>query len=65
VLTLLILPMLGVNGATMGIAALLAGFTVEAAVVWWGVRGHQLVRAQRIKSELAPQNSPLDRFQPK
>jgi hypothetical protein len=38
-LALIVLPLLGVHGATRGVAALLCGFTVEALVVWWGVRG--------------------------
>lgn len=38
---LVVLPWVGVTGATLGIAALLSGFGLEAAVVWWGVRGRQ------------------------
>jgi progressive ankylosis protein len=53
VLCLVILSWLGVNGATMGVAALLVGFGVEAVMVWWGVRGHQWLRVQRVKNELA------------
>ncbi len=36
---LLLLPLLGVYGATRGVAALLFGFMVETMVVWWGLRG--------------------------
>jgi hypothetical protein len=36
---LVLLPWAGITGATLGVAALLSGFTVEAVVVWWGVRG--------------------------
>jgi hypothetical protein len=42
---LLILPMLGINGATRGVAALLSGFTVETLTVWWAV--HK--RPKRVK----------------
>lgn len=35
---LLVLPALGVEGATLGVAALLAGFFMEAVVVRWGIR---------------------------
>jgi hypothetical protein len=35
---LVILPALGVYGATRGVAALLFGFMVETVVVWWGIR---------------------------
>jgi hypothetical protein len=41
VATLTVLPWLGVTGATLGVAALLMGFCMEAATVWWGVRGQQ------------------------
>jgi hypothetical protein len=37
--TLVLLPILGVHGATRGVAALLCGFIVETVVVWWGIRG--------------------------
>jgi progressive ankylosis protein len=37
--TLLLLPWAGITGATLGVAALLAGFCMEAFVVWFGVRG--------------------------
>lgn len=35
---LVLLSLAGVNGATLGVAALLAGFTAETATVWWGLR---------------------------
>ncbi|MSR81575.1 MAG: hypothetical protein EXS58_01410 [Candidatus Latescibacteria bacterium] len=35
---MMVLPQ-SVPGATRGIGALLSGFVLEAAVVWWGVRG--------------------------
>lgn len=39
--TLMLLPWAGVTGAPLGVAALLSGFSGEALVVWWGVRGRQ------------------------
>lgn len=57
VLALILLPLVGVTGATLGIAALLAGFVVEAIVVWWGVRGRLLWRA---RLDLAGSNGPGD-----
>ncbi|MEZ4732415.1 MAG: hypothetical protein R3E79_35335 [Caldilineaceae bacterium] len=42
-ISLLILPLLGIMGATMGILALFNGFAVEAATVWWGVRGYKQI----------------------
>jgi len=36
-LALLVLPLFGLHGATLGVAALLAGFTGETAMVWWGM----------------------------
>lgn len=44
---LTILPLLGVYGATLGVAALLSGFVIEALVVWWGVRGQKLLQQRR------------------
>jgi hypothetical protein len=44
VATLMVLPWFGVPGATLGVAALLAGFSAEAVTVWWGVRGHAWLR---------------------
>jgi O-antigen/teichoic acid export membrane protein len=38
-LALVLLPLLGIQGATRGIAALVCGFGCEAVVAWWGVRG--------------------------
>src|SRR5690606_33184609 len=44
--TLILLPLVRVTGATLAVAALLAGFLIEALVVWWGVRGRLLWRAR-------------------
>jgi hypothetical protein len=52
--TLVGLPWLGVTGATLGVAALLAGFTAEAIVVWWGVRGRAWLRRRRQAGTPAP-----------
>lgn len=41
-LALALLPAGSVPGATRGIAALLAGFVLEATTVWWFVRRHRL-----------------------
>jgi hypothetical protein len=38
-ITLTVLPLLGIHGATRGVAALFSGFACEAAVVWWGIQG--------------------------
>ncbi|MBI3958574.1 MAG: hypothetical protein HY328_07180 [Chloroflexi bacterium] len=38
-LTLVLLPLAGLHGATLGVAALLAGFSAETATVWWGMGG--------------------------
>ncbi|MEX1018116.1 MAG: hypothetical protein WDZ49_00575 [Litorilinea sp.] len=40
-LALLSLPLLGIEGATLGISALLAGFAVETLTVWWGLYGRR------------------------
>lgn len=45
-LALVALPALGIQGATLGVAALLAGFCAETLAVWWGVRGWSLVKTQ-------------------
>ena len=55
--TLIVLPVSGVAGATMGVAALLAGFSIEALVVWWGVRGHDWLRH---RTQLADVSKPGD-----
>ncbi len=47
VATLLALPWLGITGATLGVAALLAGFAGELAAVWWGLRGSAWWKARR------------------
>jgi hypothetical protein len=44
---LLVLPWLGVYGASRGVTALLCGFAAEALVVWWGIRVRGQVRALR------------------
>jgi hypothetical protein len=44
--TLAALPWVGVTGATLGVAALFGGFAVEAATVWWGVRGRGWLQAR-------------------
>jgi hypothetical protein len=56
--TLMLLPWVGVTGATLGVAALLSGFTGEALVVWWGVRGRQLWAHQRRDARLAKASVP-------
>ena len=35
---LMVLPWMGLRGATLGIASLFCGFVLETVVVWWGVR---------------------------
>lgn len=59
VIALILLPWFGVDGATVGVAALLAGFSAEALVVWWGVRGHEWLRLHRLKmkNELAARDA--------
>ncbi len=44
---LVVLPLFGVYGATLGIAALTAGFMAETVAVWWGVQGRQTFMAGR------------------
>ena len=39
---LILLPRFGIYGATLGIAALTAGFIAETVAVWWGVQGRQV-----------------------
>ena len=46
ILTSLLLPLIGITGATLGVAALAAGFATEALVVWWGVRGRDRWRSR-------------------
>lgn len=48
--TMLVLPLVGVHGATLGVAALFAGFLVEATAVWWGVRGRSLMARRSARS---------------
>ncbi len=52
-ITLIALPSLGVDGATLGVAALLAGFIAETIAVWWGVRGRDLL-IERQRAAIAP-----------
>ena len=47
---LTVLPIAGVYGATLGVAALLSGFALEVVVVWLGVRGWPMWR-QRSRRE--------------
>ena len=51
-LILIAFPYLGVHGATLGVAALLAGFAAETVAVWWGVRGHDLIAARIQEKQL-------------
>jgi progressive ankylosis protein len=45
--TLVTLPLVGIYGATLGIAALTAGFTAETVTVWWGVQVRPAMLASR------------------
>lgn len=47
ILTLVLLPYLGVYGATLGVMALFMGFLVETITVWWGIRGRRWLAARR------------------
>jgi hypothetical protein len=53
VATLVVLPWVGVTGATLGVAALLAGFSGELVAVWWGVRGRVWWKKRRASTALA------------
>lgn len=46
-LTLVTLPYVGLFGATLGIAALAAGFAAEAVALWWGAVGYRWLAARR------------------
>ena len=46
---LLALPLFGVQGATLGVAALLAGFTSETVTLWWLILGKQQLRVWRTR----------------
>ena len=46
---LLILPLFGVQGAVLGVASLLAGFTSETVTVWWLILGKKQVRVWRTR----------------
>lgn len=45
-LTLVTLPLVGLVGAPLGVAALAMGFGVEALTIWWGVRGYAWFRGR-------------------
>ncbi len=45
-IALITLTYFGVYGATLGIAALTAGFAAETTAVWWGVQGRRNWRAR-------------------
>lgn len=61
ILTALVaLPRLGVYGATLGVAALTAGFAAETAAVWWGVQGRELFWAGRRASQRSYAESSTD-----
>ena len=48
-LALVTFPRFGVEGATLGVAALAMGFCVEAVTIWWGVLGRPwLVQRRRL-----------------
>ena len=46
---LLILPLFGVQGATLGVAALLSGFTSETVTIWWLILGREQLRTWRTR----------------
>ncbi len=46
---LLTLPLVGVQGAALGVAALLAGFTSETATLWWLILGKKKLRVWRTR----------------
>ena len=46
---LLILPLFGVRGATLGVAALLSGFASETVTVWWLILGKEQLRIWRTR----------------
>ncbi len=48
-IALLVLPLLGVQGATLGVAALLAGFTSETVTLWWLILGKKQLRVWRTR----------------
>ncbi len=47
-LTLLLLPLFQISGATLGVIALLNGFIGETATVWWSVRGRRLLTPRKV-----------------
>lgn len=46
---LLSLPLFGVQGAVLGVAALLAGFTSETVTLWWLILGKRQLRVWRTR----------------
>jgi hypothetical protein len=46
---LLLLPLFGVQGAALGVASLLAGFTSETVTVWWLILGKKQLRVWRTR----------------
>lgn len=46
---LLALPVFGVQGAALGVAALLAGFTSETVTLWWLILGKKQLRVWRAR----------------
>ncbi len=46
---LLSLPLFGVQGAVLGVAALLAGFTSETVTLWWLILGRRQLRVWRTR----------------
>jgi hypothetical protein len=52
-LSLVILQNFQLAGASLGVTALLAGFTAEALAVWWGVQGRPSFRNRKKGGELA------------
>jgi hypothetical protein len=61
VTTLVALPFVGITGATLGVAALLSGFCVEATVVWWGIRGRAWFGSARRAGRTLPGQPTLPR----
>ena len=46
---LLVLPLSGLQGASLGVAALLAGFTSETVTLWWLILGRKQLRVWRTR----------------
>ncbi len=58
-IVLMVLPSSSVAGATRGIAALMAGFVLEAIAVWWGVRGRPRLRSASVGQDLTSKSQNL------